>query len=164
MVAGLSFSAFTQSKMVKIPSGSFNMGSPTSERQRNVDEKQHLITLSSFYADAYEVTQKSFQSVMGKNPSVFKGDNLPVENVSCFDAIEYRNRLSEREGFEKCYTVSGKDVTWNRAANGYRLLTQCILDVCGQIPPRLLQLRLHHQGQDKNLRIHLYQYKVQMPL
>ena len=163
-MAGLSFSAFSQSKMVKIPAGNFNMGSPTSERQRNVDEKQHTVLLSSFYADAYEVTQKNFQSVMGKNQSVFKGDNLPVENVSWFDAIEYCNRLSEREGFEKCYTVSGKDVTWNRVANGYRLLPQCIFDVCGQIPTRLLQLRLHHQGQDKNLRIHLYQYKVQMPL
>ena len=61
----LSFSAFAQSKMVKIPSGSFNMGSPASERQRNPDEKQHSVSLSSFYADAYEVTQKSFQSVMG---------------------------------------------------------------------------------------------------
>lgn len=124
LMTGLSFSAFTQSKMVKIPSGSFNMGSPASERQRNVDEKQHFVSLSSFYADAYEVTQKSFQSVMGRNPSVFKGDNLPVENVSWFDAIEYCNRLSEKEGLEKCYIVRGKDVTWNREANGYRLLTE----------------------------------------
>ncbi|MCQ2579038.1 MAG: SUMF1/EgtB/PvdO family nonheme iron enzyme, partial [Treponema sp.] len=120
----LSFSSFAQSKMVKIPSGSFNMGSPASERQRNVDEKQHSVSLSSFYADAYEVTQKSFQAVMGKNPSVFKGDILPVENVTWFDAIEYCNRLSEKEGLEKCYTVHDKDVTWNRAANGYRLLTE----------------------------------------
>lgn len=125
----LSFSVFAQSKMVKIPSGSFNMGSPASERQRNVDEKQHSVSLSSFYADAYEVTQKSFQAVMGKNPSVFKGDNLPVENVSWFDAIEYCNRLSEREGLEKCYTVHGKDVVWNRAANGYRLLTEAEWDI-----------------------------------
>lgn len=124
MLSVFLFSVFSQSKMVKIPSGTFQMGSPSNERQRNKDEKQHNVFVSSFYADAYEVTQKNYQTIMGNNPSVFKGDNLPVENVSWFDAIEYCNRLSEKENMEKCYTISGKNVTWNRSANGYRLLTE----------------------------------------
>lgn len=124
VVSVLSISALAQAKMVKIPAGSFQMGSPASERQRNADEKQHNVSVSSFYADAYEVTQKDYLSVMGKNPSYFKGDNLPVENVTWFDAIEYCNRLSEKEGLEKSYIIDGKNVTWNREANGYRLLTE----------------------------------------
>lgn len=112
------------SNLIRIPGGTFTMGSPSGERQRNSDERQHSVSVSEFYADAYEVTQKDYERIMGENPSVFKGENLPVENVSYFDAIEYCNRLSELEGLEKCYAVSGKDVSWNRSANGYRLLTE----------------------------------------
>ena len=45
----------------------------------------------------YEVTQKEYQEIMGVNPSMFKGDNLPVENVTWFDAVEYCNKRSQKE-------------------------------------------------------------------
>lgn len=111
---------------VKVPSGTFTMGSPKTERMRNDDEKQHLVSVSSFYVSAYEVSQKQYREVTGKNPSYFKGDDLPVENVTWFDAIEYCNLLSRQKGLTPCYTVSGdkKTVTWNKNANGYRLLTE----------------------------------------
>ena len=56
------------------------------------------------------------------------GINLPVVMVSWFDAIEYCNRLSQKEGLTPAYTVSGwgdnRTVNWNRSANGYRLPTE----------------------------------------
>lgn len=45
----------------------------------------------------YEVTQKQYESVMGRNPSRFKGGNLPVEQVSWNDAVEFCKKLTERE-------------------------------------------------------------------
>ena len=51
-----------------------------------------------------EVTQKQWRTVMGKNPSWFKGDDLPVERVSWIDAVEFCNALSEKQGLEKCYS------------------------------------------------------------
>ena len=45
----------------------------------------------------YEVTQKEYQEVMGKNPSEFKGDSRPVENVSWHDAMVFCKKLTERE-------------------------------------------------------------------
>jgi formylglycine-generating enzyme required for sulfatase activity len=72
----------------------------------------------------YEVTQREWQEVMGSNPSDFKGADLPVENVSWYDAIEYCNKRSIKEGLSPAYTRNGDNVTWNRNANGYRLPTE----------------------------------------
>ena len=119
---------FGESKMILVKGGTFQMGSPSSERMRDEDEKQHSVTVSDFYCDAYEVQQQDYEKLMGKNPSVFKGAKLPVENVSWFDAIEYCNKKSESEGFEKVYEISGSgrtaSVNFKRSANGYRLLTE----------------------------------------
>ncbi|GBU26780.1 serine/threonine protein kinase [Treponema sp. R8-4-B8] len=111
--------------MVRIQGGTFTMGSPSSEPSRNSNEgPQHQVTVSSFYMGRYEVTQKEYQEVMGTNPSNFKGDNLPVEQVSWYDAIEYCNKRSQKEGLTPAYTRNGDNVTWNKNANGYRLPTE----------------------------------------
>jgi len=113
--------------MVRVEGGTFTMGSPANEPGRRDDEVQHQVTVSSFYMGKYEVTQKEYQEVMGTNPSRFKGDNLPVEQVSWFDAVKYCNKRSQREGLTPAYTIKGllgKKVTWNRNANGYRLPTE----------------------------------------
>jgi formylglycine-generating enzyme required for sulfatase activity len=47
-----------------------------------------------------------------------------MHNITWFDAVEYCNWLSEKEGFQKVYTVNGNDVSWNLSANGYRLPTE----------------------------------------
>jgi formylglycine-generating enzyme required for sulfatase activity len=109
--------------MVRINGGSFLMGSPGNEPERRGDEIQHQVTVSSFSMGKYEVTQAEYQAVMGTNPSHFRGDNRPVEMVSWFNAIEYCNKLSQREGLTPAYTVNGENVTWNQSANGYRLPT-----------------------------------------
>jgi formylglycine-generating enzyme required for sulfatase activity len=107
--------------MVRINGGTFQMGS----NKGYTDEKPvHTVTISSFYMGKYEVTQKEYQEIMGTNPSNFKGDNLPVEKVSWFDAVEHCNKLSQREGLTPAYTINGTNVTWNRNANGYRLPTE----------------------------------------
>lgn len=88
-----------------------------------------------------EVTHKLYTSVMGSNPSYYKGDNNPVENVSWYDAIYFCNKLSEKLGLTPVYAVDGKTnvatwnytphngdsirgkVTQNTIANGFRLPT-----------------------------------------
>jgi Sulfatase-modifying factor enzyme 1 len=84
-------------EFVKIPAGSFMMGSPDSEKDRGLNERQHKVTIGKdFYLGKYEVTQAQWKVVMGKNnnPSHFKGDNLPVENVRWGDAKEFIGKLN----------------------------------------------------------------------
>lgn len=100
------------------------MGSPASEPERSSDEIQHSVTVGSFYMAKTEVTQQEYQAVMGNNPSETKGDNLPVTNITWYDAIQYCNKLSEAEGLTPCYTIAGTTVTWDKSANGYRLPTE----------------------------------------
>ena len=101
------------------------MGSPNSEQGREDNEAQHQVTVSSFHMAKYDVTQSLYQSVMGSNPSQFTGDpNRPVEQVSWYEAIEFCNKLSERDGLQKVYTISGTNVTADWSANGYRLPTE----------------------------------------
>ena len=127
MAAQLSVAAATaevNDGLVLLPGGTVTIGSPDSERQRQADETQHQVTLSAFYVDPHEVTQQDYQAVMGTNPSHFRGDNLPVEQVTWYDAINYCNKLSEAKGLTPVYQIDGTTVTWNRAADGYRLLTE----------------------------------------
>lgn len=102
--------------LILVKGGSFTMGSPDSERQRQEDEIPHKVTISSFFVDPYEVTQHDYNAIMGKNPSHFKGDNLPVEKVTWYDAIKYCNALSESRGLTPVYTINGTTVTWDRSA------------------------------------------------
>lgn len=92
--------------------------------------------VADFRIGKHEVTQKEWTEVMGNNPSEFKGDNLPVENVSWYDCIEYCNRRSEKEGLKPYYHIDKNikdpnnrtdvdDLKWtvtiNAGADGYRL-------------------------------------------
>ncbi|GHV69954.1 hypothetical protein AGMMS49928_15170 [Spirochaetia bacterium] len=79
------------------------MGSPASEPERDSDESpQHQVTVSAFYMGKYEVTQQEYRALMGANPSNFKGDNLPVEKVSWFEAVAYCNARSQAEWEYAC--------------------------------------------------------------
>ena len=112
------------SDMILIEGGTFTMGSPTNEPERDADEVQHNVTVGSFYMAPTEVSQSEYAAVMGINPSEDQGDDLPVESITWYDAIAYCNALSEAEGLTPCYTVSGTTVTWDRSADGYRLPTE----------------------------------------
>jgi formylglycine-generating enzyme required for sulfatase activity len=74
---------------VKVPGGSFLMGSPKNEAGRQTHEFQHQVTLSPFLIAKYEVTQAQWRQVTGSAPSFFKGDDLPVEIVSWEDCQEF---------------------------------------------------------------------------
>ncbi|MBQ3713351.1 MAG: SUMF1/EgtB/PvdO family nonheme iron enzyme [Spirochaetia bacterium] len=70
-----------------------------------------------------EVTQALYETIMGSNPSYNVGDNLPVEEVSWYDALEFCNALSRKLGLSEVYTINGKKITKNTSANGFRLPT-----------------------------------------
>lgn len=88
--------AVPEIEMVRIEAGSFTMGSTNGDS----DEKpSHQVTISRpFYIGEYEVTQAEWRAVMGSNPSNFKGDNLPVEQVSWEDCQEFIRRLNAKTG------------------------------------------------------------------
>jgi formylglycine-generating enzyme required for sulfatase activity len=109
---------------VRVPGGTFMMGSPGGEPNHQDDETLHQVTVSAFLISKYEVNQEDYERVMSANPSYAKGKNLPVEMVSWDDAIEYCNRLSEKEGLTPVYSRSGDSVIWNLKASGYRLPTE----------------------------------------
>jgi len=107
--------SFTNSigmKMILVPPGVFQMGSPPDEEGRDSDEQQHWVYISkAFYMSATQVTQAQWQEVMGNNPSWFcktgggrdkvKGmdtSEFPVEQVSWNDTQEFLKKLSEKEG------------------------------------------------------------------
>ena len=86
--------------MVQIPAGEFSMGASQGDLLAvEADEKPvHRVTLSQFSIGKYEVTQALWKAVMGKNPSYFRGDNLPVEQVSWDDCQEFIAKLNTLTG------------------------------------------------------------------
>ncbi len=110
-----------ENKLVFVKGGTFQMGS----NDVGSDEKpKHTVTVSDFYIRNLEVTQEEWKNVMGNNPSKFKGNDLPVELVSWYDAVEFCNKKSRKDGLSPCYSGSGKNITCNFNANGYRLPTE----------------------------------------
>ncbi|MBP9995265.1 MAG: SUMF1/EgtB/PvdO family nonheme iron enzyme [bacterium] len=104
-------------KMIKVEGGTFTMGG-TSEQGDDAesDEKPtHSVTLSDYYIGKFEVTQELWKAVMGSNPSHFKGNNLPVEEVSWDDCQTFIRKLN---------TLTGKnfrlptEAEWEYAARG----------------------------------------------
>jgi len=132
--------------MVQLPGGTFSMG------QTGFSTPVRAVTLSSFTMSKYTVTQELYRAVTRVFPSEFNpsfdevdmrpaGGEIqykrPVEMVTWFDAVEFCNKLSEREGFTPVYTITDidRDSTWRNSiiaatvsadwnANGYRLPTE----------------------------------------
>lgn len=104
-------------EMVKVEAGTFMMGA-TSEMQKPwYDEKPvHQVTLTNdYYMGKYEVTQNLWKAVMGRNPSKFKGDDLPVEKVSWDDCQEFISKLNSMTGRKFRLPTEAE---WEYAARG----------------------------------------------
>lgn len=114
----------TKIDMEPIPGGWFLLGTPSGEagpeagsevRPNEAEMPLHQARVESFYMAKFEVTQAQWRAVMGKedNPSRFKGDNLPVENVSLFQAHKFCALLADMT--KKEYRLPTED-EWEYAA------------------------------------------------
>ena len=117
----------------------FTMG----DNEGNENEKPvRQVIITCIYMGKYPVTQAEYQEVMGTNPSSNSGvgkDNFPVETASWYDAVEFCNKLSEKDNLEPAYNIDKDNpdpnndndydaikwtVTMIPGANGYRLPTE----------------------------------------
>ncbi|WP_308992177.1 formylglycine-generating enzyme family protein [Mariniflexile litorale] len=80
--------------MLPIPSGSITLKNTDFETS---DEKLTQVSLSNFWLAKTEVTQAQYEKIMGNNPSYFKGANLPIEQVSWEDAMNFCHKLTDQE-------------------------------------------------------------------
>jgi formylglycine-generating enzyme required for sulfatase activity len=103
-------------EFVLVQPGVFMMGCSEGDTDCLADERpQHPVRISQpFYLGKYEVTQAQWMALMGNNPSRFKGDNRPVENVSWNDVQEFIRRLNALEG-TKQYRLP-TEAEWEYAA------------------------------------------------
>jgi len=106
-------------EMVLLPAGEFVMGD---DRAEDDEKPPHRVRLSPFSIDVTEVTQESFERLMGRNPSRFTGADRPVDQVSWHDAVQYCNMRSLREGLSPCYDPATLECDFD--ADGYRLPTE----------------------------------------
>jgi len=134
-------------EMVVLDPAEYPMGSPKNESYRRPDELQHRVRLTKpFLIGTFEVTQEQYEKVMGRNPSWFSKDGngkaavakidtarLPVEQVTWYDAVEFCNKLSARDGYPAYYKLADVrrdgDVTTYATVtiaggSGYRLPTE----------------------------------------
>ncbi|MDR1868008.1 MAG: formylglycine-generating enzyme family protein [Treponema sp.] len=111
--------------LILVDGGTFQRGSSAIG-----ENPVHTVTVGSFYLSATEITQAQYNELMGINPSLNKGDALPVENVTWYDAVRYCNILSEREGISpadfayKPRNDGSGEYDFNINAKGYRLPTE----------------------------------------
>lgn len=109
----------TGMEFVYVPGGCYLMGNPVLEKKSSgggffwylqmggnsgeleKDEKPvHEVCVDGFYMGKYEVTQKEYRQIVGKNPSIFHGDRNPVEQVNWQDTQVFIDQLAQRSGRE----------------------------------------------------------------
>ena len=104
--------------MVKIEAGSFVMSARDGENES--DEKAHIAMLTKdFYIGQTEVTQAQWRAVMGRNPSDYYGEKLPVENISWNDAMSFCEKLNDMGKAPKGWKFTlPTETQWEYAATG----------------------------------------------
>jgi formylglycine-generating enzyme required for sulfatase activity len=106
--------------MVAVPAGRVTLSDRRTQRS-------WVVEVAAFRMSAVPVTQSSYAEVTGRWPSAARGDRLPVEGVSWWDAVRFCNALSLREGLTPAYPRCDEDggaVEWDASADGYRLPTE----------------------------------------
>ena len=105
-----------QFKMVYVEGGSFIMGAGDQDKDALSCEKpQHKVILDDYYIAETQVTQALWQTVMGDNPSRWRGDNLPVETISWFYCQSFIKKLNQLTG--KKFSLP-TEAQWEFAARG----------------------------------------------
>lgn len=104
-------------EMVKVEGGTFMMGATPEMKNSWTEERPiHQVTLTNdYYIGKYEVTQSLWCALMDNNPSYFKGDNLPVEQVSWDDCQKFINKLNDITGRKFRLPTEAE---WEYAARG----------------------------------------------
>lgn len=100
--------------MVFVKGGTFEMGEVKTE-DNSFDIPKHQVTLSDFYIGKYEVTQDLWRAVMNDNPSEYRGENLPVNNISWYECQAFVRRLSNITNKK---FVLPTEAQWEYAARG----------------------------------------------
>lgn len=126
---------------VLIPAGTFQMGSPDSEKGRKgpdglngqSSETRHTVRVTkSFYMMPFEISQELYEELMPRPANGYKStggynfqkSDYPVVNISWLDAVAFANKLSERDGLPPVYTIIGAAVDADWASYGWRLPTE----------------------------------------
>jgi formylglycine-generating enzyme required for sulfatase activity len=84
-------------EMIRIEGGSFSMGT-LDAISLDGEHPRHFVTVSPFHTSKYPITQAQWRALMRNNPSTFKGETFPVENVSWHDALRFCEALSAHSG------------------------------------------------------------------
>ena len=103
--------------MIKVDGGTYTRGVNTRDGSGVYDDVKpaHQINVSSFYISKYEITQEQWMTIMESNPSCFKGESLPIDNISWNDAQVFISRLNAKTG--KKFRLP-TEAEWEFAARG----------------------------------------------
>ncbi len=123
--------------MIWVTPGTFIMGSPSDELGRTPErETQHEVKITKGYWLAEtELTQTQWEKIMGSNPSLHKGENLPVDQVSFDDIQKFLKKVNTnknefrlpteteweyacRAGVEKAYSGNRNSMVWHSGNSG----------------------------------------------
>jgi hypothetical protein len=88
---------------------------------KRISDNQKIEINNPFAISKTLITQNIYSLIMESNPSYFRGDDLPVENVTFHDAVIFCNKLSVKEGYSEVYTVINDNILYNQSVTGYRL-------------------------------------------
>jgi formylglycine-generating enzyme required for sulfatase activity len=87
-------------------------------------QRSWSVDLAPYRLAEHPVTQTDYALVTGRRPSAVRGDRLPVESVTWWDAVRFCNLLSDREGLAPAYHLAAGEIAWDASADGYRLPTE----------------------------------------
>jgi formylglycine-generating enzyme required for sulfatase activity len=111
--------------MMALPGGTFQMGSPeTDDMARSNEKPQHQVTVSAFRMAITPVTAGLYAELMEQEAPPAERAKHPAVDVRWFDAIEFCNRLSARQGYRPCYRQADGQIVCDWQADGYRLPTE----------------------------------------
>ncbi|MEU2711572.1 SUMF1/EgtB/PvdO family nonheme iron enzyme [Streptomyces sp. NPDC007205] len=138
--------------MVAVPPGRVTL----SDRRT---QKSWTVEVAPFWMAAVPVTQSLYAHVTGQRPSTARGDRLPVEGVSWWDAVRFCNMLSRHEGLTPAYHLHSDEeaVEWNTSADGYRLPAEaewehaCRAGTTGPRHGRLDEIAWYHGNSDGHI-------------